>query len=221
MKEDKLLISEDKQHVFRLSAGIAIETGEYQVIDMAGNRLMVKRSFIEPFQIEREEILLDLRKKYDESVKQTKRCLTDLTAFVGMFGTAESRFLEQLTDGWIDDSNDSREAFHLSKEIVEEVLSSISKKDATEKDQQDDFKRTMGKIPEVLKYFDTDQLELAAKDPETWAKAMHEKMFGEQESEKRKADSDRLKTEIEESIARGLRSAGMEPISTTKKDTSK
>jgi len=221
MKEDKLLISEDKQYVFRLSVDIVIETGDYPVMDMAGMRSMVKRSFIEPFQIEREEILLDLRKKYDESLKQTKRCLTDLTAFVGMFGTTESRFLEQLTDGWIDDSNDSQEVFNLSKEIVEEVLSSISKKDATEKEQQENFKKTMGKIPEVLKYFDTDQLELAAKDPEAWAKAMHEKMFGEQESEKRRADSERLKTEIEESIARGLRSAGMEPISTPKKDKNK
>lgn len=207
-----IYISDNKDRFFRIPESVILEPGETILFDLDGNRHEVDSTRIEQFETPKEVLIQQLRFEYDESVNHTKRCLTTLTGFAAICGETEPYFLQQLTGSNPDTFSDMTAPFAFGKELVEELLFAQGKKDATPEEQQQDFKKIVEKIPELLKYFDDENLQQAALDPETWANEMHKKMFGDQDNAKKNADIERLKREVQESIANGLRSAGIEPI---------
>ena len=217
-KNTQIWKSTSTDDYFLIASNESLKPGAYTIEDLNGNQKSVDLKPILPFRTSEENILEFLKSDYEEKLKAVRESLVTLNAFAVRTGKFDESSLKNLVKTEFDKmSEEEQEPFTFGKELIEDLMSSINDKNATPEQQMANFQKTMGKVPEVMKYFDENNLALAAKDPEAWAKTIHDKMFGEEEKAKKAAYTENLKREVQESIARGLREAGMEPIDINKK----
>lgn len=203
----------DTNDYFLVPENSVLKKGDYIIQDLNGNERSVDVSDIRPFAASEESILDFLKTDYTEKVKSVRESLFTLNAFAAQTGKFDEASLKDLAKTEFEkQSREEQGPFAFSKDIIEDLMAGISDTNASPEEQMQHFKTTMDKVPDVMKYFDEHNLALAAKDPEAWAKTIHDKLFGEQEAKKKAADTERLKKEVQESIARGLRKAGMKPL---------
>lgn len=203
---------------FLIPTTIDPKNGKFAIRDLDGNEKSVDLDDITAFKTSEESILTFLKTDYDEKLKSVRESLLTLNAFAAQTGKFNEDQLTEFAKTEFDKlSGEEQGPFTFGKEMIEDLMAGINDKNASPEEQMQNFQKTMGKVPDVMKYFDENNLALAAKDPEAWAKTIHDKMFGEQEAAKKSAYTENLKKEVQESIARGLRAAGMEPIDTSKK----
>lgn len=198
------------QTYYHIPASADLGRGSTAIASLKDEQRTVDAERLAAYTITKEQALAALRDEYALQLEHTKEALIALNLFAAHSGQNDEEFIRQQTTGEFNFQGGDQ-PFAAGKEIVEDLLGSMRNPGATTKEQEDAFMRTFGKVPQLMHYFDKENLALAAKNPEKWAKEMHDKLFGEQEAAKKKARSAKLKQEVRESIARGLRQAGMEP----------
>jgi hypothetical protein len=219
MKKTILYDSAGKRF-FLVPADMELTTGELSVATMDDAVRSVSETEILPYETVEDVAMAYLRTDYDRLLEDTKQALQRINRFAVLTGRMSTDFIQQMAQQeFAKLTPEEQQPFTIGKETIEEVLASIQQPGATPEQQMESFRKSFAKVPDILKYFDENNLALAAKDPEAWAKMLNEKMFGEQDAANKKANSERLKRDVQESIARGLRSAGMEPIDPDAKDT--
>ena len=215
--EKNLFYDTANKRFFLVPEEVQLALGEFSVTTMDDTIRLVSEAEILPYETVEAVAMAHLRTDYDRLLEETKHALQRINRFAVLTGRMNTEFIQNMAQQeFAKLSPEEQHPFTIGKETIEEVLASIQQPGATPEQQMESFRKSFAKVPDILKYFDENNLALAAKDPEAWAKMLNEKMFGEQDAAKKKANSERLKREVEESIARGLRSAGMEPIDTTK-----
>jgi hypothetical protein len=218
MKKTILYDSAGKRF-FLMPADMELTPGELPVATMDDAVRFVSEAEILPYETVEEVAMAYLRTDYDGLLEDTRQALQRINRFAVLTGRMSTDFIQQMAQQeFAKLTPEEQQPFTIGRETIEEVLASIQQPGATPEQQMESFRKSFAKVPDILKYFDENNLALAAKDPEAWAKMLNEKMFGEQDTAKKKANSERLKREVQESIARGLRSAGMEPIDPDAKD---
>lgn len=202
-KQDYYLVPSDSQFTSGTETVVSLEEEEQKVVLQE----------LEPFRVPEEEVLQFLDNTYRSQLEATKQALIRLNRFAALSGKMDEDFIRKMAQTEFDRLNpDEQQPFTMGKEMITELLASVQQPGVTPEEQLASFQKTFTKVPDILKYFDENNLALAAKNPEAWANEMHEKLFGEQEDAAKQAKTDRLKKEVQESIARGLKSAGMTPI---------
>jgi hypothetical protein len=218
MKKNILFDAAGKRF-FLVPEDVQLTMGELSVATMDDTIRLVSEAEILPYETVEEVAMAYLRTDYDRLLEETKHALQRINRFAVLTGRMSADFVQQMAQQEFGKlSPDEQQPFTIGKETIQDLLSSIQQPGATPEEQMESFRKTFAKVPDILKYFDENNLALAAKNPEAWAKMLNDKMFGDQDAAKKKANSERLKREVQESIARGLRSAGMEPIDPDKKD---
>lgn len=202
---------------FIIPDGTVIPQGSDVLTDLHGKQCMADKQALTAFFVSPDEALSFLKLQYTDQISKTKKALMELNVLAAKTGKNDPSFIDQMIkDGW---SNVEQTApFAIGKDIVEGLLGHVRETGKTTEEQQADFMKLFGRVPEITKFFDEKTLAEAAKNPEKWAAQMNEKFFGEEEAAKRKARTEKLKREVQESIARGLRNAGIEPIPPENKD---
>jgi hypothetical protein len=204
--------SKEAARYFLLPENIETVPGEFSLEDLDGNVISVDLATVIKYETLEAVAEAHLRTAYRSALDETKTSLLRIQKFSQLTGKSNPAQLEQMVRAAFKElSTEEQKPFSMGKEMVEDILSSINRKDANPEEQQEEFKQIFSKVPDLMKYFEGAELEKAMKDPEAWAKAMNEQLFGEQLEAKRKANNERLKKDIQESIARNMRNAGIEP----------
>lgn len=204
--------SKDFARYFLLPANVKLSLGDFSLIDMDGNEASSDEKDILVFEILEAVAEAHLRTSYRASLDETKKSLLRIQKLAELTGKSNPKQLAQmLRSAFKELDTDEQVPFTMGKKMVEDILESINRKEASPNEQQEDFKKIFSRVPELMKYFEGAELEKGMKAPEAWAKTMNEQLFGEQIEPQKRANNNRLRREIQDSIAENMRKAGIEP----------
>lgn len=204
--------SEDK-NFFLIPVDIQVSKGEYRIEQFDKNEKFLAKKELIPFLAIEKNILEKLKTDYKQAIEKTKESLVYLNQFAFMTGQITEESIKNIIKTEFDSLKENeQEPFVMGKELVQELIKNVKKTDLNEEESKEAFKSTFQKVPEILSYFEENKLSEAANDPEAWANEMYQKMYGNIDQKRKSMEKNNLKNEIKESIAKGLRDAGIAPI---------
>lgn len=173
--------------------------GDYRLERMDGVVRMIRPEELEQYGIGQADAEKELKNTYEEAMKVAKEQLGHLARFAEITGKTD-RF---------DKLVDSMEIPKGAEDIQTFVQQFFGKmqQPSSETEQEQLFKETFGKVPEIAAFFDERSLENAARDPEAWANEMYKTLFGEEESKRQKEKQEHLKETISEQLRKNIEEA--------------
>jgi hypothetical protein len=174
--------------------------GEYRLERFDGVVKTVQPEELVNYRVEENEAEQQLKLAYEEALNVVKKKLNYMARFAEITGKT-ARF-----DKLVSDAADPGGVANV-QEFVQDFFSKMHTTASSDVEQQNLFKETFRKVPEIAAFFDEKTLEKAAKDPEAWANEMYRTMFGEEEIERKKKKRETLKTTISEQLRKNLEEA--------------
>lgn len=173
------------------------EKGDYLLERFDGVQKQVRQQQIDGFSISAEEAKTQLRAAYDKAMELANKQFSALTQFMDLTGADVQEALGGMA---------GEAAGFPGGDLIQNLFAQVNT-GGTEAEQQQAFKDAFGKIPEVMSFFDREQLEKAAEDPEEWARAMQEKLYGKENAKAAGKRSEALKQQIADQLRRNVEEA--------------
>lgn len=183
---------------FAIPKSERFEAGAYLLERFDGVQKNVQHSQIEDFAISADEAKVLLRAAYDKVMEQAQKHFSALTGFMDLTGADPQKALQELAPELADNPG---------TEFMQHFFQQLNTPGTSEEEQKQSFKDTFAKIPEMLSFFDKEQLDKAAEDPEQWAQAMQEKMYGKERAATAKKRGEALKNDIAEQLRKNIAAA--------------
>ncbi|HYF32567.1 MAG TPA: hypothetical protein VD993_15690 [Chitinophagaceae bacterium] len=216
MNEEKILwYSAAKKTFFLVAAATDLPKGNDELQDMSGNTINTDITLLQPHECTAKQAQQHLEQEWNEAVEQSKRAWAQLYRLTELSGRGYD--MEQLKKSLLDGLSTSgsgvaHEAFGHGKAAVEELLKAVEAGDpGSPEEEQNIFKNIFRQMPGLENLMTEEEWNKAAADPDAWAKKLREQFITPAEKAKMKEREDKLAAEIRESIAEGLRKAGIKP----------
>lgn len=174
--------------------------GTYQLERFDGVIKKVQPEELSHYRVDEEVAGQQLTAAYEAAIQIAKKQLKYLTRFAELTGK-----LEQF-DKLIDDKASLVGMAHV-QDFVRDFFGNLNQKASSQEAQQQLFKETFEKMPDIAAFFDKKSIEKAAKDPEAWANEMYKTMFGEEELKRQSQKKDQLKKTISEQLRKNVEEA--------------
>lgn len=204
----------DLQHVFLIPERAVLIPGMDEIHDMRDNRRLVSVTDLSAYTCSREAAKEHLYAAWQMSLNATKQAWLDLYGFSQQTGEAidTDELGRQFKEGLEMAGPQAQEIFSAGQGIVESVMEAAqSEHTRPQSEQKELFKHVFSQLPALLDQFSEDKLDAAAQDPDVWAEQLYRMVFEEADKEKHARRKEKLAADVRESIAKGLRSAGMKP----------
>lgn len=210
----RILLTEDADRIFLVPQDIELPPGQDVMQDLEQQQLHVDITALAQYECDRETASKQLNNTWTAALEAAKSSWQRLFSFTQMTSgeAAVESIKTQLQQGIGSIGPEAQEIFNFSQEMVQSISKAAeSNANLEEGEQKEQFIKLFSQVPQVMEQFTQENLEEAFKDPDRWADSLYQQMFHDMDRGKLGQRQERLKSEIQESIARGLRKAGMEP----------
>ena len=199
---------------FLLPVDIVFPAGNNVLENMSGNTISTNEDWLQAHTCSQQAAQQHLENQWNESVEQSKQAWAQLYRLSELSGRGYdmNNLKKGLLDGLAQQNPGVHQAFEQGKSAVEELLKAVAAGDpGSSEEEKNVFKKIFSQVPGFEELFSQEELEKAAADPDAWAKKLQEQFITPAEKAKLKEREEKLAAEIRESIAAGLRKAGIKP----------
>ncbi len=210
-----LWFTRDFERIFLIPSRTVVMPGMDAIYDLQENQKLVDLDTLSSCECSRDEAKDYLQSQWQSALASTKQAWLDLYTFSQKTGAGIDldEFGKQFQQGLQMAGPQAQEIFDASRAFVESVNSAAQTQDDTsDGDQKALFKQVFSQLPQLLDQFSDANIEAAAEDPEAWADKLYHSVFAKLDKEKVEKRKRDLAKSVRASIAKGLRSAGMEPL---------
>lgn len=174
--------------------------GEYRLERFDGVVKTVQSDELKNYQVAQDQAEKQLKLAYEEALNVAKKRLKELARFAEI--TGKTTHFDQI----VNDTSAPADTANI-QEFVQHFFSNMHTTATSEAEQQELFKETFKKVPEIAAFFDEKALEKAAKDPEAWANEMYKTMFSEEEAKRQTEKREQLKETIAQQLKKNIEEA--------------
>lgn len=207
-----LWFSENQQNFYLLPKNLVVFPGTDVLVNLDDEKMFIQLEQMAEFKCSPERAKAHLDQSWQSALDAAKKAIGHVQAFAQMQGkSVDTDSMEQSLNAVLGGETDVSQAFKAGKEAVESIMQGVKAEKAGEGNPAESFDKLLGHMQELLSLFDENNREAAKKNPEEWTRELYQKFFGEEEAAKKKANKERLNQEVQESINRGLRKAGLTP----------
>lgn len=219
MNEEKTLwYSKENKSFFLVPAPMNFSPGNDELEDMSENTVKTDLQSLQSYTCTQQQAQQHLENKWKESVEESKKAWSQLYRLTELSGRGYDRnkLKKGLLDGLEQQGPGVKQAFEHGKAAVEELLKAVEAGEpGSAEEEQNIFKKLIKQMPGLGDLMGEEELNKAAADPDAWAKKLQEQFITPAEKARMKEKEDKLAAEIRESIAAGLRKAGIKPAGDT------
>lgn len=209
-----LWFTRDLEHLFLIPDRVVFMPGMNAINNLKDELKLVSLDALASYKCSRNEAKQHLCAAWQESLESTKQAWLDLYAFSQLIGQSIDlgELGKQFQEGLQMAGPQAQEIFSASQGFVESVVGAAQTQETlSEAEHKEVFKHVFSQLPQLIDQFSEDNLEAAAQDPDAWADKLYRRVFDEADKEKFAKRKEELANDIRNSIAKGLRSAGMKP----------